>query len=151
MAEGMEEAGATEAAQAGEAGTAPVTGAAEESVAEILEKKVVGVRDLLEAGCHFGHQARRWNPSMKPYIFGERNGVHIIDLDQTLPRFREALEFLRETVAEGGKVLFVATKRQAQPVVEAEATRSGQYYVNRRWLGGMLTNFKTVKKSIDRY
>ena len=165
MSEATEEAGAPEVPNAMESGTPPVaeaetapaapeTPAAEaagESVAEVLEKKAVGIRDLLEAGCHFGHQARRWNPSMKPFIFGERNGVHIIDLDQTLPRFREALDFLRETVAEGGKVLFVATKRQAQAVVEAEAARSSQYYVNRRWLGGMLTNFKTVKKSIDRY
>ena len=165
MAEVTEEAGAAQPPQAMEAGAppapeaaaeasspqVPLAGDATETVAEVLEKKAVGVRDLLEAGCHFGHKASRWNPSMKPFLFGERNGVHIIDLDQTLPRFKEALEFLRETVAEGGKVLFVATKRQAQSVVEMEAKRSGQYYVNRRWLGGMLTNFKTVKKSIDRY
>lgn len=109
------------------------------------------VRDLLEAGAHFGHQTRRWNPRMKPFLFGERNGVHIIDLDQSLPRFKAALEFIRDAVTDGGKVLFVSTKRQAQLVVQEEALRAGQYYVNRRWLGGMLTNFKTVKKSIERY
>ncbi len=161
MAEPTEEAGAsqdseaTEAVAQPEAPAAPVEAPPEAEdtapLAEVLAKKAVSIRDLLEAGCHFGHQARRWNPRMKPYLFGERSGVHIIDLDQTLPRFKQALDFLRDTVADGGKVLFVATKRQAQPVVEAEATRSGQYYVNRRWLGGMLTNFKTVKKSIDRY
>jgi len=109
------------------------------------------VRSLLEAGAHFGHQTGRWNPAMKPFIFGDRNGVHIIDLDQTLERFHVALEFLREVTANGGKVLFVGTKRQAQASVELEAQRAGQFYVNRRWLGGMLTNFRTVKKSIDRY
>jgi len=109
------------------------------------------VRALLETGAHFGHQTGRWNPAMKPFIFGERNGVHIVDLDQTLERFQIALEFLRDTCASGGKVLFVGTKRQAQAGIELEAKRAGQYYVNRRWLGGMLTNFRTVKKSIDRY
>jgi len=116
-----------------------------------MEHREVSVRDLLEAGVHFGHQTRRWNPRMKRYLFGERNGIHIIDLDQTLPMFRRAEEFIRETVASGGKVLFVATKRQAQAIVEQEALRCGQFYVNNRWLGGMLTNFKTVKKSIERY
>lgn len=116
-----------------------------------VESTKLTVRDLLEAGVHFGHQTRRWNPRMKPFLFGERNGVHIIDLDQTLPRFQAALEFIRETVASGGKVLFVSTKRQAQAPIQEEARRAEQYYVNRRWLGGMLTNFKTVKKSIDRY
>ena len=114
-------------------------------------EKPVTIRDLVEAGVHFGHQTRRWNPRMKPFLYGERNGVHIIDLDQTLPRFQLALDFLTETVAGGGKVLFVATKRQAQETVAQEAGRAGHYYVNRRWLGGMLTNFKTVKKSIDRF
>jgi small subunit ribosomal protein S2 len=109
------------------------------------------VRDLFEAGVHFGHQTRRWNPRMKPFLFGERNGVHIVDLDQTLPRLEAALEFLRRTVAGGGKVLFVGTKRQAQGPIQAEAERAGQFYVNRRWLGGMLTNFKTVRKSIERF
>jgi len=109
------------------------------------------VRSLLEAGAHFGHQTGRWNPAMKPFIFGHRNGVHIIDLDQTLERFQLALDFLREVTASGGKVLFVGTKRQAQSSIELEARRAGQFYVNRRWLGGMLTNFRTVKKSIDRY
>jgi small subunit ribosomal protein S2 len=109
------------------------------------------VRDLFEAGVHFGHQTRRWNPRMKPFLFGERNGVHIVDLDQTLPRLENALEFLRRTVAAGGKVLFVGTKRQAQAPIQAEAERAGQFYVNRRWLGGMLTNFKTVRKSIERF
>ena len=116
-----------------------------------MEIAELSVRELLEAGVHFGHQTRRWNPRMKPFLFGERNGVHIIDLDQTLTRFQAALEFVREIVANGGKVLFVSTKRQAQEPVQIEAVRSEQYYVNRRWLGGMLTNFKTVKKSIERY
>jgi len=125
-------------------------GTASETAAAI-ERKNVSVRDLLEAGVHFGHQTRRWNPRMKRFLFGERNGIHIIDLDQTLPRFQKAVDFVRETVASGGKVLFVSTKRQAQGIVELEAKRAGQFYVNNRWLGGMLTNFKTVKKSIERY
>ena len=111
----------------------------------------VTIRDLMEAGVHFGHQTRRWNPRMKPYLFGERNGVHIVNLDMTLPRFREGLDFLRDVVAAGGKVLFVGTKRQAQEPIKLHAERSNQYFVNSRWLGGMLTNFKTVKKSIERY
>jgi len=119
--------------------------------AEVLQKQELSIRELIEAGVHFGHQTRRWNPRMKTFLFGERNGVHIVDLDQTLPRFREALDFIREVTASGGKVLFVATKRQAQELVKLEAVRSGQHYVNNRWLGGMLTNFKTVKKSIERY
>jgi len=111
----------------------------------------VTIRDLLDAGVHFGHQTQRWNPRMKSFLFGERNGVHIIDLDQTLPRMREALDFVRETAAAGGKILFVGTKRQAAAPIQLEAQRSGQYYVNNRWLGGMLTNFKTLKKSIERF
>jgi small subunit ribosomal protein S2 len=111
----------------------------------------VTIRDLMEAGVHFGHQTRRWNPSMKPYLFGDRNGVHIINLDITLPRFRKGLDFVRDVVAAGGKVLFVSTKRQAREPIKLHAERSNQYFVNSRWLGGMLTNFKTVKKSIDRY
>jgi small subunit ribosomal protein S2 len=116
-----------------------------------LETTKLTVRDLFEAGVHFGHQTRRWNPRMKPFLFGERNGVHIVDLDQTLPRLEAALDFLRRTVAGGGKVLFVGTKRQAQAPIQLEAERAGQFYVNRRWLGGMLTNFKTVRKSIERF
>jgi small subunit ribosomal protein S2 len=111
----------------------------------------LGVRGLLEVGAHFGHQTRRWDPRMRPYIFGERNGIHILNLDATAARMREALDFLRETVAQGGKVLLVGTKRQAQTAVAAEAQRSGQFYVNNRWLGGMLTNFRTVKRSIEHY
>ncbi len=119
--------------------------------AAALEKQELKISELIEAGVHFGHQTRRWNPRMKPFLFGERNGVHIVDLDQTLPLLRDALDFVREVTASGGKVLFVATKRQAQEAIKLEAMRCGQYYVNRRWLGGMLTNFKTVKKSIERY
>jgi small subunit ribosomal protein S2 len=111
----------------------------------------VTIRDLLDAGVHFGHQTQRWNPRMKPFLFGERNGVHIIDLDQTLPRLQAALDFLRETVGAGGRILFVGTKRQAAAPIRFEAERAGQFYVNNRWLGGMLTNFKTVKKSIERF
>jgi len=111
----------------------------------------VTMRDLMEAGVHFGHQTHRWNPRMKRFLFGDRNGVHIIDLDQTLPRFRESLDFIRDIVAGGGKVLFVGTKRQTQGPIKLEAERANQYFVNNRWLGGMLTNFKTVKKSIDRF
>jgi len=109
------------------------------------------LRGLLEVGAHFGHQTRRWDPRMKKFIYGDRDGIHILNLDETLMRFDEALEFVRETVAHGGKVLFVATKRQAQDAVKAQAERSGQFYVNNRWLGGMLTNFRTVKKSIERF
>jgi small subunit ribosomal protein S2 len=119
--------------------------------AEARAKRSGSVRDLLEAGAHFGHQTRRWNPRMRPFIFGERNGIHIIDLDQTAPRLAVALDFLREVVAQGGKVLFVGTKRQAQELVRREAERAGQFYVNNRWLGGMLTNFRTVRKSIERF
>lgn len=133
---------------------APAAPAASEmaaAMAEGLPVAPLGVRSLLEAGAHFGHQTYRWNPRMKPFIFGERNGVHILDLDQTLVRFREALEFVREVTAEGGKVLFVGTKRQAAPSVQAEAGRAQQLYVNNRWLGGTLTNFRTVRKSLDRF
>jgi small subunit ribosomal protein S2 len=119
--------------------------------AQVLQTTQLTVRDLFEAGVHFGHQTRRWNPRMKPFLFGERNGVHIVDLDQTLPRLEGALDFLRRTVASGGKVLFVGTKRQAQGSIQDEAVRAGQFYVNRRWLGGMLTNFKTVRKSIEHF
>ncbi len=110
----------------------------------------VEMRKLLEAGVHFGHQKHRWNPKMAPYIFGERNGVHIIDLSQTVPALTRALQTVREIVAGGGRVLFVGTKRQASNVVAESAKRCGQYYVNHRWLGGMLTNWATVSQSIKR-
>jgi small subunit ribosomal protein S2 len=111
----------------------------------------VSMQALLEAGAHFGHQTHRWNPKMKPYIFGERNGVHIIDLSQSVPLFARALEFVRQSVASGGKVLFVGTKRQAQEPIAEAARRSGQHFVNHRWLGGMLTNWKTISGSIKRF
>jgi small subunit ribosomal protein S2 len=109
------------------------------------------MQQLLEAGAHFGHQTHRWNPKMKPYIFGDRNGVHIIDLSQTVPLFARALEFVSSTVAAGGKVLFVGTKRQAQDPIADAARQAGQHFVNHRWLGGMLTNWKTISGSIKRY
>ena len=112
----------------------------------------VTMKELLEAGVHFGHQVRRWNPKMKEYIFGERNGIYIIDLQKTQKMFREALQAVSNMVAEdrGKTLLFVGTKRQAQDAIREEAERSGQYYVNQRWLGGLLTNFQTVQKSIKR-
>ncbi len=110
---------------------------------------VVSMKQLLEAGVHFGHQTRRWNPKMAPYIFTERNGIYIIDLQQTVKMIDDAYDFIKEVTADGGKVLFVGTKKQAQESIEQEARRSGQYFVNKRWLGGMLTNFKTIKKRID--
>ncbi len=106
------------------------------------------MKALLEAGVHFGHQTRRWNPKMAPYIFGSRNGIHIIDLQKTLRMANESYDFMRELAAAGGRVLFVGTKRQATDAVKEEATRAGQYYVNHRWLGGMLTNFQTVQQSV---
>ena len=111
---------------------------------------VVTMQQLLETGAHFGHQTHRWNPKMKPYIFGDRNGVHIIDLSQTVPLFARALDFVAQTVAAGGKVLFVGTKRQAQDPIAEAARKSGQHFVNHRWLGGMLTNWKTISGSIKR-
>ena len=108
----------------------------------------VSMRQLLEAGVHFGHQTRRWNPKMRPFIFAERNGIHIIDLAQTVQRLDVALEAVRDTVARGEQVLFVGTKKQAQEPIIAEANRANQPYVNKRWLGGMLTNFTTIKKRI---
>lgn len=108
------------------------------------------MRQLLEAGVHFGHTTRRWNPKMKPFIFGERNGVHIIDLEQTVPLLARMLEAVRGVAAGGGRILFVGTKRTAQEIVADAATRCGQYYVNHRWLGGMLTNWKTITNSIRR-
>lgn len=112
---------------------------------------VVTMAQLLEAGAHFGHQTHRWNPRMKPYIFGDRNGIHIIDLSQSVPLFARALDFVTQSVAHGGKVLFVGTKRQAQDPIAEAARRSGQHYVNHRWLGGMLTNWKTISGSIRRF
>ena len=108
------------------------------------------MRQLLEAGVHFGHQTRRWNPKMQSYIFGVRNNVHIIDLQQTVPLLSQALQAIREVTSQGGRVLFVGTKRQAQEPIAAAAQRCGQYFVNHRWLGGMLTNWKTISNSIRR-
>lgn len=110
----------------------------------------VTMKELLEAGVHFGHQTRRWNPKMKEYIFGARNGIYIIDLQKTVRKFREALEFAHDVASNGGSILFVGTKRQAQEVVAEEATRCGLFHVNQRWLGGTLTNFATVRKSLNR-
>src|SRR5213595_1457644 len=108
------------------------------------------MKELLEAGVHFGHQTKRWNPKMQKYIFGERNGIYIIDLQKTLKKFREAYAFVRDLAAGGGTVLFVGTKKQAQDTVFEEATRCGMFYVNQRWLGGLLTNWVTVQKSVKR-
>ncbi len=109
---------------------------------------VVAMKQLLEAGVHFGHQTRRWNPKMKPFIFTDRNGIHIIDLQQTVTRLNDAYRFVSQLAASGESVLFVGTKKQAQEAVEREAVRSGQYFVNQRWLGGMLTNFQTIQVRI---
>ncbi len=111
---------------------------------------VVGMKQLLEAGVHFGHQTRRWNPKMKPFIFGARNGIYIIDLQRTVRLFNTAYQFVVDTVAAGESVLFVGTKQQARDTIQEEADRCGMYFVNQRWLGGMLTNFKTIKQRIDR-
>ena len=110
----------------------------------------ITMKELLEAGVHFGHQTKRWNPKMKEYIFGERNGIYIIDLQKTLKMFKEASNFVQDMAAEGKLVLFVGTKRQAQDVIAEEATRCGMFYVNQRWLGGLLTNWVTVQKSVKR-
>lgn len=111
---------------------------------------VISMKQLLEAGVHFGHQTRRWNPKMAEYIFTERNGIYIIDLQKTVKKVEEAYFFVREIAMNGEDVLFVGTKKQAQDSIKEEAERSGQYYVNARWLGGMLTNFKTIRKRVDR-
>ncbi len=111
----------------------------------------IGMREMLEAGAHFGHATHRWNPKMAPYIFGPRNGIHIIDLQQTVPLFKNAYDFLNTTVSKGGKVLFVGTKKQACEIIKEAALNANQYYVNARWLGGMLTNFKTIQVSIERF
>ena len=111
---------------------------------------VVSMKQLLEAGVHFGHQTRRWNPKMATYIYTERNGIYIIDLQKTVKKLEEAYSFVRDLAAQGGSVLFVGTKKQAQDAIKEEAERVGQFYVNSRWLGGMLTNFKTMRTRIDR-
>lgn len=110
----------------------------------------VSVKELLDAGVHFGHQTRRWNPKMKPYVYGARNGIYIIDLQQTASNARSALNFLTEVTSQGRHVLFVGTKKQARDIILEEANRAGQYYVNTRWLGGMLTNYQTIRASIER-
>jgi small subunit ribosomal protein S2 len=110
---------------------------------------IISMKQLLEAGVHFGHQTRRWNPKMKPFIFMDRNGIHIIDLQQTVTRLNEAYKFVEQIAASGGTILFVGTKKQAQEAVAEEAKRCGMYYVNQRWLGGMLTNFKTIQSRIN--
>jgi small subunit ribosomal protein S2 len=115
-----------------------------------LFMSVISMKQLLEAGVHFGHQTRRWNPKMAEYIFTERNGIYIIDLQKTVKKIDEAYFFIRDLVMDGGNILFVGTKKQAQDAIKEEAERCGQFYVNNRWLGGMLTNFKTIRKSIDR-
>ena len=111
---------------------------------------VISMKQLLEAGVHFGHQTRRWNPKMAEYIFTERNGIYIIDLQKTVKKIEEAYEFIRSIAADGGEILFVGTKKQAQETIKEEAIRVGMHYVDARWLGGMLTNFKTIKKRIER-
>ncbi|SHJ57950.1 SSU ribosomal protein S2P [Anaerobranca californiensis DSM 14826] len=111
---------------------------------------IISMKQLLEAGVHFGHQTRRWNPKMAPYIFTERNGIYVIDLQKTVGKIEEAYNFVKEVASQGGKILFVGTKKQAQEAVETEAKRCGMYWVNQRWLGGMLTNFDTIGKRINR-
>jgi small subunit ribosomal protein S2 len=110
----------------------------------------VTMKELLEAGVHFGHETKRWDPKMKPYIFGARNGIYIIDLQKTVQLFKEAYQFVRDIIAKGEYILFVGTKKQAQETIYEQATRCNMFYVNHRWLGGMLTNFQTIKRSIDR-
>ncbi len=108
------------------------------------------MKQMLEAGLHFGHQTRRWNPKMKPYIYGPRNGIYIINLDKTMTFFNSAYDFIESTAAKGGNILFVGTKRQAQDIIKEEATRCGMFFINHRWLGGTLTNYQTIKKGIER-
>ena len=115
-----------------------------------MASNVVSMKALLEAGVHFGHQTRRWNPKMAPYIYTERNGIYIVDLQKTVRKLEEAYSFVRELSASGKSLLFVGTKKQAQEAIREEATRCGQYYVNARWLGGMMTNFKTMRTRVDR-
>ncbi len=128
-----------------------MTGAEDSNqVTGVKKMAQITMKQLLEAGVHFGHQTKRWNPKMKPYIFGARNGIYIVDLQKTVRYFRTACQFIQDTVANGEKVLFVGTKKQAQDAIMEESLRAGQYFVNNRWLGGMLTNFATIKASIDR-
>jgi small subunit ribosomal protein S2 len=130
---------------------APEAAAAPGALAQLRDPaRPLNVRELFEAGVHFGHQTRRWNPKMRPYLYGSRNGTHIIDLDQTVQLFRRAFTFLTDVVGRGGHVMFVGTKRQAQDIVREEAQRAGQYYVVNRWLGGTLTNFRTIKGGLER-
>lgn len=145
----------TQAAQPAEAEAPPPVAEAAPAVAPDAHPAAsgdlpIGLRPLIDAGVHFGHQTRRWNPKMRPFIFGARNGIHIIDLDQTAALFKRAYDFIVEAVARGGHVLFVGTKRQAVDVVREEASRAGQFFVTGRWLGGTLTNFRTVKGAIER-
>ncbi|SMP47462.1 SSU ribosomal protein S2P [Anoxynatronum buryatiense] len=123
---------------------------AEKTIQEVSKMSVVSMKQLLEAGVHFGHQTRRWNPKMAEYIFTERNGIYIIDLQKTVKKVDAAYNVIKSVVEEGGKILFVGTKKQAQESIAEEAKRCGMYFVNQRWLGGMLTNFKTIKLRIDR-
>ncbi len=137
----------TQAQPAPAAPAAPPAPAAQPAVSPT---QIISMKQLLEAGVHFGHQTKRWNPKMKPYIFGARNGIYIIDLQKTVGLFRRAYAFVAETVSRGGSVLFVGTKKQAQDAVAEEAVRASQFFVNTRWLGGTLTNFRTIKQGIDR-
>ena len=121
-----------------------------QTIQEDIKMSVITIKQLLEAGVHFGHHTRRWNPKMAEYIFTERNGIYIIDLQKTVKKFEEAYMFVRETAADNGNILFVGTKKQAADAIKEEAERCGMYYVNERWPGGMLTNYKTIKKSIAR-
>ncbi len=121
-----------------------------EKTEEDIKMSVITIKQLLEAGVHFGHHTRRWNPKMAEYIFTERNGIYIIDLQKTVKKFEEAYMFVRDIAAQGGNILFVGTKKQAADAIKEEATRCGMYYVNVRWPGGMMTNFKTIKRSIGR-
>jgi small subunit ribosomal protein S2 len=123
---------------------------AEEQTMEVLKMSVISMKQLLEAGVHFGHQTRRWNPKMAPYIYTERNGIYIIDLQKSVGMVDDAYNAIKDIVADGGTILFVGTKKQAQDAIKAEAERCGMYYVNQRWLGGMLTNFKTIESRIAR-
>lgn len=123
----------------------------EEKLEEVISKmSVISMKQLLEAGVHFGHQTRRWNPKMAEYIFTERNGIYIIDLQKTVKKVEEAYEFIKELASEGKTILFVGTKKQAQEAIQEEAKRCDMYFVNQRWLGGMLTNYNTIKNRIDR-
>lgn len=123
---------------------------AQSTEAEEALKEPITIKELLETGVHFGHQVNKWNPKMKPYIYGERNGIHIIDLEKTAKLFAKAYQFVVETVARGGTVLFVGTKRQAADIIEEEAKRCEMFYVNTRWLGGTLTNFRTIQQSLKK-